>query len=200
MTASFETSRKSKYVGPKRRTVEAYFKAEDKSEEKHEFFNGYIRKMAGATLNHNLLAQRVATLIDNYIEEQELDFFVSTSDTKIRIEAENKVVYPDAVVICAKPIFYLNRKDTITNPLIVIEVLSHSTEDFDRVMKFDYYRTIPSFKEYVLVRQDRKMLSVYSKQADNTWLLRDFETSDALLEALHGCSLSLDRLYRGIEF
>jgi Uma2 family endonuclease len=185
----------------KKVSIEAYFKAEEKALEKHEFHNGIIIKMAGAKLQHNLLAQKIASLIDNFIEENQLDFMVSNSDTKIRIDAFNKVVYPDAVVICEKPEFYLGRKDTIVNPLLVVEVLSKSTEDHDKNTKFEYYRTLQSFKEYVLVSQERKQVSVYTKQEDNSWILRDYETDEsiALLHTLGECPISLKRLYRSIE-
>ena len=138
---------------------------------------------------------------DSFIENNELNLIVSNSDTKIRIERYNKFVYPDAVVICEKPEFYQNRKDIITNPLLIVEVLSYSTKDYDRTTKYEYYRTIPSFKEYVLVHQDSKHVSVYTKQADNTWLIRDYDgdNATAILYALHNCPLSLKRLYRGLE-
>jgi len=111
------------------------------------------------------------------------------------------VVYPDAVVICEQPAYFQNRLDTITNPLVVVEVLSNSTEKYDRAGKFDLYRTLPSFKEYVLVSQEYKHVSVYTRQPDNTWILRDYDGDDstAVLYALHECPLSLKRLYRGLE-
>ena len=186
----------------KKVSIDAYFKAEEKALEKHEFHNGIIIKMAGAKLQHNLLAQKIASLIDSFIEENELNYMVSNSDTKIRIDAFNKVVYPDAVVICEKPEFYLGRKDTIINPLLVVEVLSNSTEDHDKNTKFEYYRTLLSFKEYVLISQERKIVSVYTKQDDNSWILRDYETDEAtaILYTLQECPVSLKRLYRGLEF
>lgn len=188
---------------PKRRkmSLKAYFEAEDKALDKHEFHDGNITNMAGAALQHNQLAVRVARLIDNFVEEQDLAYIVSNSDTKIRIESYHKVVYPDAVVICEKPEFFENRKDTITNPLIVVEILSKSTEAHDRSLKFEYYRSLPSFKEYVLIHQEEKRMSVYTQQADDTWIVRDYIGEDAVatLHALHECPLVLKKLYRGLE-
>ena len=105
------------------------------------------------------------------------------------------------MVVCEKPEFYQNRKDIITNPLLIVAVLSDSTNDYDRTTKYEYYRTIPSFKEYVLVHQDCKHVSVYTKQADNTWLIRDYDGdgATAILYALRDCPLPLKRLYRGLE-
>jgi Uma2 family endonuclease len=182
-------------------SIEDYFRIEDKSIHKHEYHNGLIKKMVGGKLPHNQLAQKAATIIDGFVENNELAFIVSNSDTKIRIEQYNKFVYPDAVVICEKPEFYQNRKDTITNPLLIVEVLSDSTKEYDRTLKYEYYRTIPSFKEYVLVHQDTKHVSVYTKQTDNTWIVRDYDGDEAtaILYAIQECPLSLKRLYRGLE-
>ena len=185
----------------KKVSIEDYFKAEQKSIHKNEYHNGIIQPMAGGKLPHNRLAQKAASLIDNFVENNDLDFIVSNSDTKIRIEKYNRFVYPDAVVICEKPEFYQNRKDTITNPLLIVEVLSDSTKDFDRTTKYEYYRSVPSFKEYVLVHQENKHVSVYTKQPDNTWIVRDYEgeQATAILYAIESCPLPLKRLYRGLD-
>lgn len=196
-----ETSRRKALLPPQKVSIEEYFRAEDKSIYKHEYHDGIIKKMAGGQLTHNRLAQKAANLIDSFLESNDVNLVVSNSDTKIRIEQYNKFVYPDAVVICEKPAFYQNRKDTITNPLVVVEVLSDSTKEYYRTLKYEYYRTIPSFKEYVLVHQDRKHVSVYTKQPDATWIVRDYDGDDAtaILYAIQQCPLSLKRLYRGLE-
>lgn len=196
-----KTSRRKALLPPQKVSIEEYFRAEDKSVYKHEYHDGIIKKMAGGQLTHNRLAQKAANLIDSFLESNDINLLVSNSDTKIRIEQYNKFVYPDAVVICEKPEFYQNRKDTITNPLVVVEVLSDSTKEYDRTLKYEYYRTIPSFKEYVLVHQDRKHVSVYTKQPDATWIVRDYDGDDAtaILYAIQQCPLSLKRLYRGLE-
>lgn len=196
-----KTSRRKALLPPQKVSIEEYFRAEEKSVYKHEYHDGIIKKMAGGQLTHNRLAQKTANLIDSFLESNDINLLVSNSDTKIRIEQYNKFVYPDAVVICEKPAFYQNRKDTITNPLVVVEVLSGSTKEYDRTLKYEYYRTIPSFKEYVLVHQDRKHVSVYTKQPDATWIVRDYDGDDAtaILYAIQQCPLSLKRLYRGLE-
>ncbi len=196
-----KTSRRKALLPPQKVSIEEYFRAEEKSIYKHEYHDGIIKKMAGGQLIHNRLAQKTANLIDSFLESNDINLLVSNSDTKIRIEQYNKFVYPDAVVICEKPAFYQNRKDTITNPLVVVEVLSDSTKEYDRTLKYEYYRTIPSFKEYVLVHQDRKHVSVYTKQPDATWIVRDYDGDDAtaILYAIQQCPLSLKRLYRGLE-
>ena len=181
-------------------SLEAYFKSEDKSLTKHEYHDGIVKTMAGAKLRHNRLAHKSAYLIELFVEENNLNLIVSNSDTKIRIEDFNKVVYPDAVVICETPQYFNNREDTITNPLLVVEVLSTSTALKDRTTKFEYYRTLPSFKEYVLIYQDINRVSVWTKQADGAWLPKDYigDESTAVLHSLAGCPLSLARLYKGL--
>ncbi len=202
MTVSVGTlSKPKKANAPKTMSLEAYFQAEETALEKNEFHNGKVIKMAGGTYNHDSLGLKIGKLMDNFVEENDLNYRVNSSEIKIRIEAYNKVVYADALVISEKPEFYQNRKDTITNPIIIVEVLSDSTGEHDRTTKFEYYRSIPSFREYVLIHQNKKHVSVYTHQEDNTWRVRDYEGEEvtAILYALHLCPISLKRLYRGLE-
>jgi Uma2 family endonuclease len=192
---------KAKAIQPHPVSLEAYFRMEEKALTKHEYHDGIIITMAGGKLPHNRLATKAVKLMDNFVEDNKLDYIVSNSDTKIRVEAYNKIVYPDAVVICEEEQFFQNREDTIINPLVIVEVLSGSTQKFDNTTKFEMYRTIPTFKEYVLIHQDRKHATVYTKQEDGNWLLRDYEGEEAvaILYALHNCPLPLSRLYLGLK-
>ncbi len=201
MTESVASSQPKVYkTAPNHVSIEAYFRAEEKSLTKNEYHDGIIIPMAGAKLRHNLLSQKVGALMTFFIDEKDLDYKVSNSDTKIRIETFNKIIYPDALVICETPQYYNNREDTITNPLLVVEVLSTSTSKFDRTTKFEWYRTLPSFKEYVLIYQDRKHVVVWTKQNDGAWLPQDYigEDSLAVFHSLQDCPLPLKRLYKGL--
>ncbi len=182
-------------------TLEAYFRAEEKSSCKHEFHDGLILPMAGGSFNHDNLGGNAVTLLNLFIYEHRLHYFVNGSDTKIRIEAYNKVVYSDALVVCEEPQYFEGRDDTIVNPLIIVEVLSNSTKNFDKTTKFEMYRSLESFREYVLIHQDRKHVSVFSKQTDAIWLLRDYDGDEAvaIMYALHQCPLPLSRLYYGLK-
>jgi Uma2 family endonuclease len=122
---------------------------------------------------------------------------ISNSDTKVMINSYNKIVYPDAVVICEVPEYFEDRNDTITNPLIVVEISSPSTSKHDRTTKFEMYATIPSFKEYVLIDQDIQRVSVWSKQKDGSWMPKMYlgEDSVIILEAMNNCPISLKDLY-----
>jgi Uma2 family endonuclease len=185
---------------PRRYTLEEYFKREEKAIHKHEYHNGIIVTMPGGKLPHNRIATKASKLMDNFVEDNELNYIVSNSDTKIRIEEYDKVLYPDAVVICEIPEYFEDRKDTVVNPLIIVEVLSRSTQNYDKTLKFEMYRSIPTFKEYVLIHQDKKKVSVYTKQTDNSWILKDYEGEEAVatLYALRNCPLPLKRLYKGL--
>lgn len=200
-TVSIVSEKKVTYkTAPKYVSIEAYYKAEEKSLTKHEYHDGIVIPMAGAKLTHNLLASKALALISYFIDEINLNLKISNSDTKIRIEDYNKIIYPDAVVICETPQYYNGREDTITNPLLVVEVLSLSTARFDRTTKFEYYRTLPSFKEYVLIHQDLHRVSVWTKQADGAWLPKDYvgDEATAILHSIQDCPISLARLYKGI--
>ena len=191
---------KKKVTEPRRVSIETYYELEEKSLTKNEYHNGIILKMAGGTYTHDTLSVKTGALLINFVEEHDLNFRVNGSDLKIRIEDYDKVLYSDALVISDDPRFFNNREDTITNPLVIVEVLSNSTKKFDKTTKFDMYRSLDSFKEYVLIHQDRKHVVVYSKQEDGSWILRDYKGDDtAILYHLENCPLPLKRLYRGIN-
>jgi Uma2 family endonuclease len=186
---------------PRLFSIETYLDMEEKATDKHEFHNGKIIKMAGGTFNHDTLSTRVSTYLTVHIEENELAFFVNGSNLKIRIESVNRFVYPDALVIQDTPQYYRGRKAVITNPFVIVEVLSDSTEDFDTTTKFEWYKTLPSFQEYLIIRQDRPKATVFTRQNDGIWLETEFEGLDStiILQTLPNCELPLKRLYRSLD-
>lgn len=152
-----------KHKVEKKYTIEEYYRREEKSVHKHEYHAGKIIRMSGGTTKYSRLKVKAIYLIESFIENQKLDFTVFDSDSKIRIDALNKIVYPDATVVCERVLHFDDGKTTIVNPILVVEVLSPSTQDYDKTDKFGMYRTIPSFKEYVLVDQDTEKITVYTK-------------------------------------
>jgi Uma2 family endonuclease len=154
--------------------------------------------MPGVSYVHNRIATNVLTALN--VALMSTKFEVNNSDTKIHIPAIESFVYPDAVVICEKPLFYQNRVDTILNPLLVVEVLSPSTEDYDRGEKFYLYRSLASFKEYVVIHQSHALVSAFFRLNEKDW-----RTDDAanLSETIHlqsvDVKLKLSDIYRGIE-
>jgi len=182
-------------------TIKEYLSLEDASVEKHEFYNGKIIKMSRAKPNHNLIAANIITALNNALEKNEKEYFVLTSDSKIYNPRLNSFLYPDAVVICENIELYPGSSTVITNPLLIVEVLSPSTEEHNRTGKFYDYKLIPSFKEYVLVWQTIPSVTASYKIADRTWQDTEAEGLDSsiYLQSIN-CSIDLKKVYRGIKF
>lgn len=180
-------------------TEEEYLALEARAQEKHEYYNGKIIKMSGGTPVHNEIAVNITTALKIAIKTAKKKFRVYNSDMKIQIPTENLFVYPDAVVVCEKPILYKHYKTVITNPLLIIEVLSKSTEEYDRGRKFDYYRTLPSFQEYVLLSQDKPFASVYHRENTDTWRIFNITEGVIPLQSI-GSEVSLKDIYEDIIF
>ena len=182
-------------------TIEEYLTMEDAAFEKHEFFNGKIIKTPGATPFHNLIAVNISTQLCIELDKKTNDFFVLNSDTKIHIPKFDYFVYPDAVVVCDAIEFYKKSTSVITNPLLIVEVLSPSTEEHDRTLKFSDYKQVPSFKEYVLIAQSMPWVSASFKIGDRTW--QDTEAdgleSSIFLQSID-CTIDLKKIYKGIKF
>ncbi len=182
-------------------SIAEYLGMEENFVEKHEFYNGKIIKMSGAKPVHNLIAANMITQLNFEIEKKEINYLVLTSDTKIHIERLKSFVYPDAVVVCEKIEMYPGSETVITNPLLIVEVLSPSTEDYDRKGKFFDYEQIPSFKEYLLVEQDIAFVTASYKIAERTW--QDTE-ADGVAASIYlksiDCTISLSKIYKGIKF
>ena len=182
-------------------SIEEYLAMEEKAIEKHEFFNGKIIKMPGAKPAHNLISANIITALNNALEKKEQQYFVLTGDSKIYSSKFNSFLYPDAVVICEQIELYPGSSTVITNPLLIVEVLSPSTEEYDRSGKFYAYKQIDSFKEYVLVWQTEPSVTSSFKVGENTW--QDTEANGSgtsiYLRSID-CTIELDKIYRGIKF
>jgi Uma2 family endonuclease len=182
-------------------TIEEYLAMEDKALEKHEFYNGKIIKMPGAKPTHNLIAANVITALNNALENKEKEYFVLTGDSKVYNQKFNSFLYPDAVVICEEIEMYEGSSTVIINPLLIVEVLSQSTEVYDRIGKFANYKLIPSFKEYVLVWQTAPSVTSSYKISERTWQDTEADGLDAsiYLQSID-CTIDLKKIYRGIKF
>ena len=167
---------------PKQRyyTPEEYLEWEEKSQEKNEYRNGEIIPMVGGTTNHNQIAGNVYTLFPLNIDNQ--DYYVYIESVKFWWSEHNIYTYPDVMVIKDKPIYHGKSKSNAINPHIIIEVLSSSTEAYDRGDKFEYYRSLPTFQEYILIEQDRYSITQYIKQDNNNWLVNFYTGEEAILK------------------
>ena len=145
-------------------TVEEYFKLEEMASCKNEFRNGKIVAMSGGSLNHSRIVLNIAIIVSQLIDENTFEVF--GSDHQIQIPAYNHFVYSDTFVIKGEPQLYKGGNQGILNPILVFEVLSPSTARYDRYTKFQKYKTLPSFEEYVLVEQEVPIVEVYKKNGD----------------------------------
>ena len=189
-----------KVRNPKLYTLDEYLVYEEQSVSKHQFFNGYIQKMAGAKANHNQIALQTACALLVAVKKLDTKYKVYNSDQKIYIESENMALYPDALVISEKPQFHEGREDLITNPLLIVEVLSKSTARYDRGEKFMLYQRCPSFREYILIEQDTLHVESWFRIKENTWE-RTFETQLEKSLAIRsiGVELNLGDVYSDVE-
>lgn len=180
---------------PQRRlTIPEYLAFERQSETKHDYLDGEIFAMAGASRKHNRINQNIATSLDIQLEERDCEVFAS--DMRVRTPRD-LFTYPDVVVVCGPATFEDDEIDTLVNPTLIVEVLSSSTEAYDRITKLSYYRMIPSLRELILVSQDRVHLEHFLWQKDSEWIFR--ETDDLagriVLPSI-GCELEIRRIYR----
>jgi len=174
-------------------TPDEYLALERQSREKHEYVNGAIVAMGGVLIVTNLVRELSTLLHDRAC-------FVYSTDLRVWIEEANRFTYPDVVVVCGEPIFHDEHGDSLVNPMLIVEVLSESTKDYDRGEKFAQYRTLDALKEYVLVAQDQVHVEQYVRQAPGRWLLS--ETNDlgdvVELEAI-AVQLALADVYHKVE-
>jgi len=168
------------------------------TEGRSEYLNGEVFAMAGGSEAHNLIAGNVIRELGNRFKGRPC--YVYTSDMKVRVEAANLGAYPDAMALCGERRFWDERRDLITNPTLLVEVLSDSTEAYDRGDKFAYYRSIPSLAAYLLLSQHRVSAELYLRQPGGDWLLSTYEDVTACipLTAL-GVELPMAEIYDKVE-
>ena len=178
---------------------EQYLAQERRAEFKSEYYRGEIFAMAGASFEHTLIKDNLARKAGNQLEDGPCR--VLTSDIRVKVHTTGLYTYPDIVVVCDPPQFEDKHFDTLLNPNIIIEVLSDSTEKYDRGDKFRKFRQIPSLKEYVLVSQTAALLERYVRQPNDDWLLTAFDDVSAVFEfASISARIALSEVYRGVSF
>jgi len=179
-------------------TPEEYLEIERKAERKSEYLNGEIFAMGGASPRHVLIVTNLVRELSAQLKGQPCSVF--STDLRVRVSPEGLYTYPDVVVLCGPPQYHDSRKDTLTNPTFIVEVLWKSTKDYDRGEKFEQYRRIESFREYLLVAQDRPHMEHLVRQPDNTWLFSETSSlDDAVLLPAVGCQLKVREVYDKVE-
>jgi Uma2 family endonuclease len=182
-------------------TPAEYLEFERTSETKHEYFDGEVFAMAGAKPNHNLINANLISELRNRIVADESTCRVYPSDQRIKIEAIEKYTYPDLSIACGNIEFDDDSIPSLLNPVVVIEILSESTEAYDRGKKFTHYRLIPSLREYVLVSQDHCQVETYMRRDVGRWIYSSSESlEDKIKIESVDCEISLSEIYRWIEF
>lgn len=180
-------------------TPEEYLELEEKSQFRNEYRNGEIIAMTGGTTNHNKIALNFARKFPGTIQAQDYEIYII--DVRLWIDEYHLYTYPDVMVIRGEPVYYGSGKSTITNPCLIVEVLSKSTRDYDRGDKFRYYRSISELQEYVLVDQYSFYVEQYVKQDEGQWLLKISEGEDAILSLFSlDFAISFNSLYHRVDF
>lgn len=183
----------------KKYTPEEYLALEEKAGFRSEYDDGVIVAMAGSSLNHQQITANLTVFLDSKIRQKGCR--VLPTEMKIRVESVSKFYYPDVTIVCERPAFYRKRNDTITNPKLLIEVLSESTEARDRGEKFFAYQTLELMQEYVLVSQDKFLVETFAKQADGSWRYpATIGLESKVFLASVEAELSLAEIYDLVEF
>jgi Uma2 family endonuclease len=179
-------------------TPAEYLAWERAQPEKHAYYRGEIFGMAGASEAHNLIVTNVVALLWNGLRGRPCRTY--PSDMRVKIPATGLYTYPDASVVCGPSDFEDGEHDTLLNPKLLVEVLSPSTEAYDRGKKLAHYRTIDSLREVLLIAQDEALVDHYVRQSDGAWLLRSMPAGKAVELSSIGCSLAVDDLYLNVTF
>lgn len=177
-----------------------YLAFEEKSDIRHEYVNGYVYAMTGGSLKHNIIVANINTRLNLQLEKQ--NCIVPDSNTRVRVESKSvSYRYPDVTIICGEPKMHDERTDTVFNPIVLVEVLSPSTQIIDRNDKLEEYLKIDSLKEYLLVSQDKAKIEQFFLQDDGSWgfqLVTGLEKSITLPSI--NCQLSLADVYLKVDF
>lgn len=193
MTATLQATEKRYY------TPEEYLALEETAEYKSEYHDGEIVPMTGGSTNHNRIARNMLIALSLQLRGQDYEVFIG--DVRLWIPKFKRFTYPDVMVIAGQAEYYNNRKDTITNAQVVIEVLSKSTKGYDRGDKFQFYRTIPSFKEYILLDQSQIFIEQYTKQENKRWSYSVYDQEDAALTfSSFQVEVPLEDIYDKVDF
>jgi Uma2 family endonuclease len=181
-------------------TVEEYLAFERDSEIRHEFLDGEIFAMTGASENHILITANTLATLHTQLRKRPCKVYAT--DMRVQVSKTGLYTYPDVVVACETPQFTDETPPSLINPTVVIEVLSPTTENYDRGKKFQHYRKLASLQEYVLVAQDSPNIEHYVRQSDGKWTL--FSDASELDETINlpsiGCILALADVYEKVSF
>lgn len=180
-----------------RLTVEEYLEMERASEVRHEYYDGEIFTMVGASFEHNVIVTNLIGLLHPQLREGRCELLMS--DMRVQVAATGLYTYPDLIVVCGEPQLTDEQGDMLLNPTLIVEVLSESTEAYDRGKKFEHYRTLDSLTDYLLVAQDEPRLEHFTRR-EGGWFLTAASGLDGILALpTIGCELRLAEVYERVE-
>lgn len=180
-------------------TPEEYLERERKAETKSEYFRGEIFAVAGTSLRHSRLVTNLVINLGSKLRNSSCSVYMT--DLRLLVSPTGLYTYPDVMVICGKEMLAPLDFDTVTNPSVIIEVLSESTKNYDHGRKFQSYRTIPTLTDYLMVEQDEMRVEQYTRQPDQRWLLTEYkEPSAAIVLPSLGVEIALQDVYEKVDF
>lgn len=184
---------------PKTITPNEYLEMERAAVQKSEYYAGEVFLMVGTPPNHNRIASNVLTELNRGLRGQSCEVF--GSDQRLHVSKNGLYTYPDVTAVCLRIEYDSRDRDSLTNPVLIVEVLSPSTANYDRGGKFELYRDIPSFGEYVLVHQDKVHIEHHRRDDQRRWLLTEYKDVEAslLFESI-GISIPLQRIYERVDW
>jgi len=175
-------------------TPDEYLAMERASEEKHEYYDGFVITMSGARLRHNRVARNLYAKIGSFLEDKECELL--PSDMRVNTPNRDAYMYPDLSIVCGEPQLEDDKFDTLLNPSVIFEIWSPSTQRNDRGYKLTYYKNIPSLNEYIMVDTAKRFLVIVRRQADGAWRFEDIDNSvgDLFIQTI-GLNISFDDIY-----
>lgn len=179
-------------------TVEDYLAIERSTEQKSEYLNGEMFAMGGASRQHNLIVTNTVRELSVQLKKRPCKVYAN--DMRVKVSSTGLYTYPDLVVVCGEERFDDHQKDTLLNPTVIVEVLSDSTEGYDRGEKFEHYRKLESLSDYLLIAQKKYHVECYQRRPDNRWLLTETnDLRDSVRLTSIDCELALAEIYDKVE-
>ena len=187
-------AREQKYYTP-----EEYLALEEAAEYRSEYYQGEIFAMSGSSANHNRIARNLVIALESAFENKPCESFIN--DMRLLVKKNGLYTYPNVMVVCGQIKFVEGRTDTVTNPVVVIEILSESTQDYDRGSKFMLYRGLETLQEYILIDQTKIYVEQFRRLEDGRWILDNLDQTDDLLriESID-FKISLQQIYRNVDW
>jgi|SRR5579862_1983898 len=180
-------------------TPEQYLELDRASQFRNEYYNGHMYAMSGGTYAHGKIIANLGRQLGNALDPGPCT--VTSSDVRVQVELRGLYCYPDVVVVCGDPQYHDNRLDTILNPTLLIEVLSPSTEAYDRGFKSAQYRTVESLQEYALVSQAEPRVEIFRREGNGEWVFSEFVGLDATARFRSvECTIPLGKIYSKVAF